>query len=593
MKKLWGLVSLLALSGLAACTGPTPEPPAAQVVKETVVVEVESVVKETVVVEVEKEVVTEKEVVVTATPIPAQQGGVFIEASLSDASLLNPIVYSDNASFDVIQHIFPALINQDPFTGEVIPDLAESWEVSEDGLTWTFHLQEGITWSDGDPVDAADFKYSYEAIASDKVDSPRKYITDGIKSIETPDPQTVIVTFNEVRCDGLLNLGLGLLPSHLFAEDFSDVMTSPENEAPTVSAGALKFKSWTRDDNVALERNPDYYRGAPYIDGWIYKVVPDPGSRLGQLQSGEVDYIEAQPEQLTTIELDPNLNLYKFKDDGYSYIAMNMANPENPQPGQDEEGNLIEQEPHPILGDVRVRQAIAYSLDYNSIISKVYLGQGYRIAANVLPAIEWAYNNDIEPYDLDLEKAAQLLEEAGWVDSDGDGIREKDGKPLALNLETNAGNTVREDLGVLVQDQLKAVGFDVTFEAIEFGTLIEDLDNQTFDMIIIGWTGLGPDPNDDAFWHSQFDVPGSGFNAVSYQNPEVDKLLEQGVSIPGCSTEERAPIYKQIQEIIHEDVPYIFVSGTVGNIAYNRKWQGINPGPWTFYHNIEQFSLAQ
>ena len=556
-------------------------------------VEVESVVKETVVVEVEKEVVTEKEVVVTATPVPAQQGGVFIEASLSDASLLNPIVYSDNASFDVIQHIFPALINQDPFTGEVIPDLAESWEVSEDGLTWTFHLQEGITWSDGDPVDAADFKYSYEAIASDKVDSPRKYITDGIKSIETPDPQTIIVTFNEVRCDGLLNLGLGLLPSHLFAEDFGDVMDSPENEAPTVSAGALKFKSWTRDDNVALERNPDYYKGSPYIDGWIYKVVPDPGSRLGQLQSGEVDYVEAQPEQLTTIELDPNLNLYKFKDDGYSYIALNMANPENPQPGQDEEGNLIEQEPHPILGDVRVRQAIAYSLDYNSIISKVYLGQGYRIAANVLPAIEWAYNNDIQPYDLDLDKAAQLLEEAGWVDSDGDGIREKDGKPLVLNLETNAGNTVREDLGVLVQDQLKSVGFDVTFEAIEFGTLIEDLDNQTFDMIIIGWTGLGPDPNDDAFWHSQFDVPGSGFNAVSYQNPELDKLLEQGVSIPGCSTEERAPIYKQIQEIIHEDVPYIFVSGTVGNTAYTKKWQGIDPGPWLFYHNIEQFSLAE
>lgn len=591
MKKLWSVISLFVLSGLVACSGPTPAPPAAQVVKETVVVE--SVVKETVVVEVEKEVVTEKEVVVTATPIPAQQGGVFIEASLSDASILNPIVYSDNASFDVIQHIFPALVNQDPFTGEVIPDLAESWEVSEDGLTWTFQLREGVTWSDGEPVDAADFKYTYEAIASDNVDSPRKYITDGIKSIETPDSQTVVVTFNEVRCDGLLNLGLGLLPSHLFAEDFSDVMESPQNEAPGVSAGPMKFKSWTRDDNVALERNPDYYRGAPYIDGWIYKVVPDPGARLGQLQSGEVDYIEAQPEQLTSIELDPNLNLFKFKDDGYSYIAMNLANPENPQPGQDEEGNLVEQDPHPILGDVQVRKAIAHSLDYDSIINKVYLGQGYRIAANVLPAIEWAYNNDIEPYQYDLEMAAQLLEEAGWVDEDGDGVREKEGKPLALRLSTNAGNTVREDLGVLVQDQLNSIGFDITFEAIEFGTLIEDLDNQTFDMIIIGWTGLGPDPNDDAFWHTQFDVPGSGFNAVSYHNPEVDELLEQGVSVPGCSIEERGPIYKQIQELIHEDVPYIFVSGTVGNTAYNKKWQGVDPGPWLFYHNIEQFSLAQ
>jgi len=590
MKKFLYAISLMVLGGLAACSGPTPES-ITEVVKETVVVEKE--VRETVIVEVEKEVVTEKEVVVTATTAPPQQGGVFIEASSTDASLLNPIIYSDAASFDVIQHIFPALINQDPFTGEVIPDLAESWETSEDGLVWTFHLRDDITWSDGDPVDAQDFKFSYEAIASDNVDSPRKYITDGIAGIETPDPQTIVVTFNEVRCDGLLNLGLGLLPSHLYGDDYSDIMESSYNEAPPVSAGPFLFKSWTRDDNVVLERNPEYWKGAPYLEGWIYKVVPDPGARLGQLQSGEVDLIEAQPEQLTTIELDSNLELFKYKDDGYSYIALNLANPENPQPGQDEEGNLVEQDPHPILGDVNVRKAIAHSLDYDAIISKVYLGQGYRLAANVLPAIEWAYNTDLQPYPYDLETAARLLEEAGWVDSDGDGVREKDGTPLSLNLATNAGNTVREDLGVLVQDQLNSIGFDITFEAIEFGTLIEELDNQTFDMIIIGWTGLGPDPNDDAFWHTQFDVPGSGFNAVSYHNPEIDQLLEEGVSVPDCSIEKRTPIYKKIQEIIHADVPYIFVSGTVGNTAYNGKWQGINPGPWAFYHNVEQFSLAQ
>jgi peptide/nickel transport system substrate-binding protein len=112
-------------------------------------------------------------------------------------------------------------------------------------------------------------------------------------------------------------------------------------------------------------------------------------------------------------------------------------------------------------------------------------------------------------------------------------------------------------------------------------------------MIIIGWTGLGPDPNDDAFWHTQFDVPGSGFNAVSYHNPDLDKLLQEGVSVPDCSTEKRAPIYKQIQEIIHADVPYIFITGTVGNEAYSKRWQNINPGPWIFYHNIEQYTLIE
>lgn len=579
-QQLWLMTVVCVISGwLAACSGPTPET-ITEIVKETVVVE--------------KEVVTEKEVVVTATPAPPQQGGVFVEASGADASILNPILQSDNASYTVVQHLFPALLGEDPFTGEVVPtDLAESWEVSEDGLTWTFHLRDNIKWSDGDPVDAADFKFTYEAIASDKLDSPRKYITDQIKSIETPDPQTVIVTFNEVRCDSLPNLGLGLLPSHLYKGDFSDIMENKFNDAPQVSAGPLKFKEWLRDDHVALERNADYWKGAVHMDGWIFKTVPDPGARLGQLQSGEVDLIEAQPEQLTTIELDPNLKLFKYKDDGYNYIALNLANPKNPQPGQDEQGNLIEQDPHPILGDLNVRQAIAYSLDYDAIINQVFLGQGYRITANVLPAVEWAYDDTLEPYPYDPDRAKQLLEKAGWVDSDGDGVREKEGQKLALTLLTNAGNTVREDLGVLAQDQLKQVGFDITFEAIEFGTLLEQFDNQTFDMVIIGWTGLGPDPNDDAFWHTLYDVPGSGFNTVSYHNPEVDKLLEQAVSVPGCDTAKRAPLYKQIQQTIHDDVPYVFISGRIGNTAYSTRWQGINPGPWIFYHNIEQFALTQ
>ena len=578
-QQLWLMTVVCVISGwLAACSGPTPET-ITEIVKETVVVE--------------KEVVTEKEVVVTPTPLPAKKGGVFIDADGADITMVNPILSSETGASLVEGFIFPALLGQDAFTGEIVPtEMAESWESSEDSLTWTFHLRQGLTWSDGDPIDAADFKFSYEAIASDKVESPRKYITDFIKSIETPDPQTVVVTFNAVRCDALQQgLGLPWLPSHLYKADFSDI--SQYNENPPVTAGPFKFKEWVHDDHLTLERNADYWKGAPNMDGWIYKVVPDPGGRLGQLQNGEVDRIGIQPEQLTTVELDPNLKVFKYKDDGYDYIGLNMANPENPQPGEDENGKLIEQKPHPILGDRQVRQAIAYGLDYDAIINKVFLGQGYRMAANVLPAIEWAYDKDLQPYPYDPEKSKQLLEESGWKDSDSDGIREKDGKKLSLRLMTNAGNTTREDLGVLVQDQLKQVGFDIQFEAIEWGAMLEQMDGQTYDMVIIGWTGLGSDPNDDAFWHTNQDVPGSGFNNVSYHNPELNKLLEEGVSVPGCDTAKRAPIYKKIQQIIHDDVPYVFIAGSVDNIGYTTKWDGINPGPWLFYHNVEQFALKQ
>jgi peptide/nickel transport system substrate-binding protein len=211
----------------------------------------------------------------------------------------------------------------------------------------------------------------------------------------------------------------------------------------------------------------------------------------------------------------------------------------------------------------------------------------------VLPAVSWAYDETIQPYEFNLDTAAQLLEEAGWIDSDGDGVREKDGAPLALSLLTNAGNNVREDLGALVQDQLGQVGFDINFESIDFGVMVERMLGQQFDMVIIGWTGLGTDPNDDAFWHTKNDTPGSGFNFISYHNPEIDELLDNGVQVPGCDTAERAPFYKEIQQIIHDDAAYIFISGGVANTAYTTKWAGIEPGPWSFYYNVHQWYLTE
>ncbi|HMN27582.1 MAG TPA: ABC transporter substrate-binding protein [Caldilineaceae bacterium] len=525
----------------------------------------------------------------------AKPGGIWRTASIADAENLNPILSSDAASAAVSGLIFPGLVGQDPFSGELTPEgaLAESWSASDDGLVWTFKLRQNVKWSDGDPVDAADFKFTYDAIASDKIETPRKDLLEGIKSIETPDPYTVVVTYDTVNCKALSNLGIALLPSHLYAADFSDIMENPMNEAPKVSAGPLSFNSWTRDDSLTLQRNPDYWEGAPYMDGMIFKVIPDTGTQLAQIQSGELDTMGLEPAQLETAKAIPDTTIFNFQDDGYDYIALNLANPDNPQPGRDADGKLIEQDPHPILGDLKVRQAIAHSLDYQTIIDQVYLGQGYQIGSNVLPAISWAYDPTVLPFDYNLDTAKGLLDEAGWTDSDGDGIRDQDGKKLSLSLLTNAGSNVREDLGALVQDQLKQVGIEVNFEAIDFGVLVERLLGQKFDMVIIGWTGLGADPNDDAFWKSDFDTPGSGFNFVSFQSARIDELLTQGVTVPGCSTEERAPYYQEIQRIIHDDVPYVFISGGVGNTLYSTKWQGINPGPWSFYYNVHQWSLSQ
>jgi peptide/nickel transport system substrate-binding protein len=182
------------------------------------------------------------------------------------------------------------------------------------------------------------------------------------------------------------------LPSHLYAADFSDIMTSPENQSPTVSAGPFIFKEWVRDDHVTFVRNPTYWKGAPKIDALVFKNVQDPGARLAQFATGDLDLMGVEPAQRSAVEQMPHARLNSFESTGYMFLIPNLGNPANPQPGRDESGSLIEQDPHPILGDVRVRKAIAHSIDYDSIINNVMLGQGYRMAANVSSTLAWAYN---------------------------------------------------------------------------------------------------------------------------------------------------------------------------------------------------------
>lgn len=514
----------------------------------------------------------------------AQRGGVWTRVTLSDAGNLNPILSDNTASSDVSYLLYDVgLLGTDLDTGEITCDLAlcESWDVSDDGLVYTFTLRDGFNWNDGASITAQDFKFTYDAINSDLVESPRKYVWDSIESIEAPDDKTIVVTYNSLRCDALYDLGNPLMPAHIHQADFTDIQESPENFAPTVGSGPFNFQSWQRDDNLIITRNENYYLGAPNMDGMIYRVIPDAGTRLAMLQSGESDILDVQPNQIASVDQNPNITRYTWNDDGYTYIGLNLANPANPQNGRDADGNVIPQDPHPILGDKLVRQAMATALDYDSIIQNIFLDQGFRQTSNVMPSVTWAYDTELAPYIFDVDKANALLDEAGWVDANGDGVREKDGTDLALDLITNAGNTTRVDLGTYTQDALSKIGMKIDFRAVDFGTMLEEMDAQTYDMYLIGWTGLGPDPATDyPFFHSGDDVVGSGFNNVSYYSEEAEKLMDEGRSVTGCLPEDRAPAYKQLQQIIKDDVPYIFISGRQSNIAYNSRWEGLDPKPW-------------
>jgi peptide/nickel transport system substrate-binding protein len=557
-------------------------------------------------VEVEVEKPVEVEVLITPTPEPIPQGGFMVEASFADADVLNPLFYRDSASADVLGKIFLGLLRTDEFSGETIGELAESWTVSEDGLTFTFKMREDVFWTDGTPVTAHDYKFSYDAIASELVETPRKPLVEYIESINVVDDYTVEVVHNALDCTAILNLGLWILPSHMYAEDFSDVMDNPLNEAPTVTNGPFKFQEWVKDDHHTLVRNDDYYLGAPNMDGWIFRIVADQSAELAAFLAGEVDLFSPGNPYLSIIEggiaKGEPWDIKKFFDDGYTYVGFNMGNPENPELGwvDENENELfdegeppnLEQEPHPILGDKLVRQAIAYTLDYTNIINKVAFGQGAPQVANVLPAVEWAYNTELEPYALDVEKAAALLDEAGWMRADEESVRMKDGKPLELRILTNAGNETRESIAAIMKDNLDTLGFDITLDILEWGTVLGQLLGQQFDMVIIGWTNMGSYPEDSSFFSYRYDEPEGGFNFVSYYNEEMEKLLWDSRGLVGCDAGEVGAMYGEIQEIFSEDVPYAILYNPLSRVVWNTRLQEVNPGPWATYYNVENWYIA-
>ncbi len=248
------------------------------------------------------------------------------------------------------------------------------------------------------------------------------------------------------------------------------------------------------------------------------------------------------------------------------------------------------QPPHPILGDVRVRQAIAAALDYDLLLAAAYDGATYRTGAYVPPAAAWVHDAALAPYAYDPARSAQLLDEAGWRDENGDGVRTRDGAPLQLTLLTNNDSVPRMAIAELTAEQLTAVGFDVRRSALPFEAMSEQILAQTFDLAVLSWDNLGADPGAMPFWHARQDEPGRGFNFVSFQDAEVDQWLDEARTMAGCDPDARATLYRQVQARIHDAAPYVIIGGPQAAWQHSAEWTGITPGPWGADDNIEQWN---
>lgn len=521
----------------------------------------------------------------TGSPMP---GGVWTRAIAANPTSLNPILAADSASVAIHAMLYPSLVRPDPLTGQpgAAGAMAERWEVSEAGRLWTFYLRPGVTWSDGEAVDANDFRFTYEAIRAIGADSPYIRLAEPIEAIEIVNPLTVRVRLREPRCDALSLLRVAWLPSHRFAEDFSDVATSFFNQSPDVSAGPFIFQSYIPNDSVVLRRNARYWQGAPSMERMVFRILPDADERLRLLLAGTIDETSLTPDQLLNLLDAPQIKVASGPVDAYDFLAINLANPAAPQRGVREDGALLFQDPHPVLSDRLVREAMYHAIDVRGIVAAIYLDQAYPLAANVLPIVPWAFDPTLEPAPYSPDTARAILENNGWVDLNRDGVREKGIRTLRLNLIFVEDNPYYQRIAQTVRDQLNAVGFDIRLQPMRASNFTRELLGQRFDLALSGWKDIGIDPDDHELWMAEMDRPGSGFNFVSYQNPRLETLLQQGLTTPGCQPQDRAPIYREIQQILHNDLPYIFLAGIVQNIGYSSRWAGIEPGPWDFYHNV-------
>lgn len=507
-------------------------------------------------------------VVVGGDNTPAH-GDTFIEASIGDASNLLPVLSSDSASSDISSLVYNGLVRYDKNL-KIEGELAESWEISEDNLTITFKLRKGVKWHDGAPFSSADVLFNYQLYTDPKTPTAYAESFKQVASVAAPDPFTFRVTYPQPYAPALISWGMPIHPKHLL--EGKDVTKSPLSRAP-VGTGPYLLSEWSSGEKIVLEANPDYFEGEPYIKRVVYRIIPDQSTQFLELKTGSLDFMGLTPlqfdRQTETTTFKRLFNKYNYLNFGYSYLGYNLN--------------------RPLFQDKRVRQALTYAIDKQEIIEGVLLGYGQAATGPYKPDT-WVYNTSVKKYGYDPAKAKQLLAEAGWSDSDGDGILDKDGKPFAFTIVTNQGNDLRAKSGEIIQRRFRQVGVDVQLRIIEWATFLKEFINPgNFDATILGWTG-GPEPDQYNIWHSSKTGPRQ-LNFIGFKNAEVDEILEQGRRT--FDLQKRKRYYDRFQDILAEEQPYTFLYIAEALPALAKRFRGIEPAPAGIRYNFPKWYVPK
>ncbi|NLN82945.1 MAG: ABC transporter substrate-binding protein [Firmicutes bacterium] len=498
----------------------------------------------------------------TPAPDPGSEDGgktTLTIGSAYDIISLVPFLSTDSPSGDVHTLIHEGLIGYvDNY--EMIPKLAETWETSEDGKTWTFYLREGVTFHDGSEFTAADVKFTFEQILDPAIKSNHYKNYEVIESIETPDDFTVVFNLNKPFAPFLDRMNMGIVSkTYVEAQGFNENNYNGYNLAP-VGTGPWILNEWMPETSLTLDVNADYWGTVPTLEKVIFKPIPEASVRLISFENHEVDYIQGiSPDDVNRLAESDKFTIFTYPQLRFAYLAWNNQ--------------------YEVFKDKALRQALAYATDKETLIASIL--NGFGVNANTTYAPNHSYYHEVpELYGYDPAKATSILDEAGYIKGD-DGIYvSPSGVKASFETMVTSNDEVFTQIALLLRQWFKDIGVEMNIKTMEKSAMYDIMDRVILDgapdetyQSMIGSMGPTSDPDQIRYLHSD-----GGLNDYRYMNEKVDALLEAG--LVESDSVKRAEIYKELQEYIAEDLPMLYLYFTVANNAMASEFEGMNPSPY-------------
>lgn len=493
-----------------------------------------------------------------AAPVAAQTPpNVLIVGQIAEPQSLDPQHVSAVNDFRILMNVYDGLVRYKDGTLEVEPALATDWTISDDGLEYTFNLREGVSFHDGSPFNAEAVKFNFERMINENHPYhtgtfPLSFYFSAVAGVEAVDESTVTFTLNEPYAPFLSNLAYpaGLIVSKAAVETHGE-----DFDRNPSGSGAFKFAEWQSNTRVVIERNADYWDGAPPLEAVVYRPITDANTRVAAMLAGEIDVmVEVPPDNVATFSDSADFALYEEAGPHLWFLILNAK-----------EG---------VFANKAARQAVNYAVDKQSLVDNVLQGTATVASGPTPPAFNWAYNEDLDPYPYDPDKARALLAEAGVAE----------GTSLTFYV-TQGGSGMLDpiSMGTAIQADLQAVGLDVAIETYEWNTFLGKVNpglEGKADMAEMAWMTNDPDTLPFLALRTEAWPEQGGFNSGYYSNPEVDELLAKART--STDQAERAMLYKQMQAIVYEDAPWLFVANWKQNAVTSSKVENFSLQPSFF-----------